>query len=146
MADRKEDFQYAIGDNPNNLSTLRRMGIPIPDQVIYSPASLYYVRSDGTRVGDGYQTVEWIWDVISRQKIAILLEIMNGQDYHYTYVKSDRRDGDYALPEIGYSIWYAIMWRPILSGQEGVPIARSPVSYQSVRLQFRLLSEHSEYL
>ena len=146
MTDRRLDFQYALGTDPNNLGTLRRMKIPIPDQVVYAPASVYYVRSDGTRVGDGFAVVTWIWDVIARHNLAILLEPMGGEDYLYTYVKSDRRDGEYALPEEGYTIWYAIMWRPILSGTEGVPIAKSPVSYQTVKLQFKLLSEHTKYL
>ena len=144
--DRRGDFQYAIGADPNNLSTLKRMKVPIPDQVIYAPASLYYVRADGTRVGDGFASLGWIWDVISRENLAILLEILGGDDYVYTYVKSDKRDGNYALPEEGYDIFYSILWRPILSGNEGVPIARSPVSYQSVRLQFRVLSAASGYL
>lgn len=144
--DRREDFQYAIGTDPNNLSTLRRMRVPIPDQVVYAPAALYYVRADGTRVGDGFATVNWIWDVIARNNLAILLEPMEGAEYMYTYVKSDKRDGNHALPEEAYSIFYSILWRPILSGTEGVPIARSPVSYQSVRLQFRILSEESSYL
>lgn len=146
VQDRKGDFQYAIGDDPLNLASLRRMQIPIPDQVIYAPASIYYVRADGTRVGDGFATINWIWDVISRHRLASLLELMEGADFHYTYVKSDKRDGDYALPEEGYSVFYTIMYRPILSGQEGVPIARTANSYQSVKLQFRILSEESGYL
>ena len=146
MTDRRLDFQYALGLDPNNLATLRRMEIPIPDQVVYTPSSIYYVRPDQTRVGDGFETIVWIWDVISREKLAILLEPMAGAEYLYTYIKSDRRDGNYALPEVAYSVWHSVMWRPILSGQEGVPIARSPVSYQSVKLQFRLLEEHTEYL
>ena len=144
--DRRLDFQYAIGDDPNNLSPLRRLKIPIPDQVVYSPSSLYYVRADGTRVGDGFGTINWIWDVISRENLAIFLEVMGGADFHYTYVKSDKRDGEHALPEEGYSVFYVIMWRPILSGTEGVPIARSPKSYQSVRVQFRIISEEVSYL
>ena len=146
MYERKADFQYALGVDPENIATLRRMMIPIPDQVIYSPASIYYVRSDQTRVGDGHANIAWIWDVISRDKLAVLLEPMGGADYLYTYVKSDKRDGEHALPEEGYSIFYAIMYRPILSGKEGTPIARSPKAYQSVKIQFVILSEETGYL
>jgi hypothetical protein len=146
VADSKHDFQYAFGSDPNNLTTLRRAQIPIPDQVVYLPASTYYVRTDQSRVGDGQSSVSWIYDVISRDRLKVLLYPLGTADYAYTYVKSDKRDGNYAMPEEGYSVWHAIMWRPILSGQEGVPIARSPVSYQSVHIQFRLLEEHTEYL
>lgn len=144
--DRRGDFQYALGVDPENIVELKKLKIPIPDQVTYAPASLYYVRADGTRVGDGYATFSWIWDVISRENLAILLEPLEGAEYTYIYAKTDRRDGEYALPEEGYSVFYTIMWRPILMGREGVPIARSPKAYQSVRLQFRVLSEETGYL
>lgn len=146
MYESKADFQYALGVDPENIATLRRMMIPIPDQVVYSPASMYYVRSDMTRVGDGFGSITWIWDVISRDRLAVLLEPMGGAEYLYIYVKSDKRDGEHALPEEGYSIFYSIMYRPILSGREGTPIARSSKAYQSVKLQFRILSEETSYL
>ena len=144
--DRRGDFQYALGVTPGSIAELKKLKVPIPDQVVYSPASLYYVRTDGTRVGDGFAMLSWIWDVISRENLAILLEPLGGVDYAYVYVKSDKRDGNHALPEEGYSVFYAIMWRPILAGTEGVPIARSSVSYQSVRVQYRVFSEEISYL
>lgn len=143
------DIQYALGLDPNNLIPLHgpmSLKIPIADQVVYSPASVYYFRADGTRVGDGFASALWVWDVISGTNLALLLEVLDGADWVRLYVKSDKRDGDYAAPEEGFSVWYAIMYRPILSGSEGVPIARSSQAYQSVKIMFRLLSEHVAYL
>ena len=141
-----DDIQYALGTNPNNLTLLRRLKVPIPDQVVFSPASIYYYRADSTRVGDGFSTAMWVYDVISSENLAILLEFLDGADYTYLYVKTDERDGDSAIASEGFSVFYAIMYRPILSGQEGVPIARSSKAYQSVKITFKLLSEHTEYL
>ena len=145
MSDKKEN-KYAIGTDPNNLPTLRRMEIPMPDQVVYAPASVYYVRSDGTRVGDGYAVVSWIYDIISIDRLAALLEVMDGEDSAYLYITTDRRDGDVSLPEEGFHMYYAIMWRPMLSGSEGVPVARSSKAFQSVKIHFRLLYEMTGYL
>ena len=144
-----DDLLYALGTDPNNLALLSgplSMKIPIPDQVVYAPASIYYYRSDGTRVGDGFASAAWIYDVIASDSLAMLLEFLDGDEYTYLYVQTDKRDGDYALPEEGFSVWYAIMYRPILAGQEGVPIARSNKAYQSVKIMFRLLSEHTQYI
>ena len=83
--DRRGDFQYALGVNPENLAELKKLRIPIPDQVVYAPASLYYVRTDGTRVGDGFATFSWIWDVISRENLAILRYINTLRNIGYSY-------------------------------------------------------------
>ena len=141
-----EENQYAIGTDPNNLPTLRQLKIPMPDQVVYDSASLYYVRSDGTRVGDGYSVVGWIYDVISIDRMAALLEVMSGADFAYVYIVTDARDGDISLPSEGFNMYYVIMWRPILSGSEGVPIARSSKSWQSVKINYKILNEMTGYL
>ena len=141
-----DENKYALGTDPNNLPTLRRMEIPMPDQVVFDKASVYYVRSDGTRVGDGYSVASWIYDVISIHKLASLLEVLDGEDFGYVYVTTDTRDGDISLPEEGFKMYCAIMWRPILSGSEGVPIARSSKSFQSVKIRFKLLYEMTGYL
>jgi hypothetical protein len=147
MADN--DIQYAVGLDPNNLTPLngpKSLKIPIPDQVVFTPASVYYYRADGTRVGDGFAGAVWVYDVISGESLYLLLEILDEEEYVYMYVRTDKRDGNYALPEDAFSVYYAIMYRPILSGEEGVPIARSSKAYQSVKIMFRLLSEHIEYI
>lgn len=144
MSDREN--LYAIGTDPNNLPTLKQLKIPMPDQVIYASSSLHYVRSDGTRVGDGYPVVNWIYDVISIDRLASLLEVMDGEDHAHVYITTDARDGDISLPEEGFHMYYVIMWRPILSGSEGVPIARSSKAWQSVKIAFRILYEMTGYL
>jgi hypothetical protein len=138
--------QYALGIDPNNLPTLKRMLVPIPDQVIFAPASLYYTRSDGTRVGDGYMSAGWIYDIISINKLNVLLQPLEGEDYAYLYMVTEARDASFALAELSFKMYYAILWKPILSGNEGVPVARSATALQSVKLQFRLLYEMTGYL
>lgn len=139
-------LQYALGLDPNNLARLDRSKIPQPDQVIYSPAATTYIRADGTRASDGIASAAWIYDIIAGTSLARLLEILDGEEYGYVYVKTDKRDGTIALAENAFSVFYAIMYRPSVAGQEGVPVARSAKAYQSVTIQFRLISEHSEYL
>lgn len=143
------DIQYAIGLDPNNLTPLngpKSLKIPIPDQVVFSPAAVHYYRADGTRVGDGFPSAMWIYDVISGTNLFLLLEILEEEDFVYMYVKTDERDGNSPVASEAFSVYYAIMYRPILSGSEGVPIARSSKAYQSVKIMFRLLSEHIEYI
>lgn len=141
-----DDMQYAIGTDPNNLSLLRRIKVPYPDQTVFKPASVYYMRGDGTRVGDGYISTQWIWDVISLQKLSALLEYLNGEDWVRVYIRTDRRDGTYYNPRTAFAVYYGIMLKPILSGNEGVPIARSPYALQTVSITFKNLLIQSNYL
>ena len=140
------DFQYAIGRDPNNLADLKRLGVAWPDQAVFTPATVYYDRPDGSRVGDGFKMVSWIWDVISWQRLATLLEYLDGGEYAKVYIRTDLRDGTYYAPRTSYGVYYATMLKPRLTGAEGVPIARSPYAYQTVSIQFRNLIEQPGYL
>lgn len=137
---------YAIGPTPQTLAYLTNMHIPIPDQVVYTPASTYVQRADGTRVGHGYPSAQWIWDVISNSALSQLLEFLNGADYAYVYMRTDTREGIIKQPRNAYDVFYAIMYKPILAGQEGTPIARSPYAMQSVQIQFHRLIPQPGYL
>lgn len=141
-----QDMHYAIGTDPNNLSDLVRMHVPWPDQIVFEPASVYYTRGDGTRVGDGYITARWIWDLISLQKLSYLLEYLNGNDWARVYIRTDRRDGTYSNPRTAFAVYYGIMLKPIVSGNEGVPLARSPYALQTVSITFKNLLIQSNYL
>lgn len=141
-----QDMRYAIGTDPNNLSELNRMKVPWPDQIVFQPASSYYMRGDGTRVGDGYASATWIWDVISLQKLSYLLEYLNGEDWVRVYMRTDRRDGTYPNPRTAFAVYYGIMLKPILSGSEGVPLARSPYALQTVSITFKNLLIQTSYL
>lgn len=142
----EDDTNYQVGETPQTLIPLRRMLIPIPDQVVFQAAATYYTRADGTRVGDGVTSCEWIWDVISAANLSTLLGFLNGQDSARLYISTDRRDGTYPNPRSAFDVYYAIMWKPVVAGQEGVPIARTPYAYQSVRVRFTNLIIQPGYL
>lgn len=144
---KPDDYRgYAIGNTPQTLSYLWRMGIPMPDQVVFSPAGVYVERADGTRVGHGYPSCQWVWDTIAGDRLSVLLSFLNNQDYAYVYLRTDVRDGTHNFPRLGFNVYYGIMYKPIITGQEGVPIARSPYTYQTVQIQFRRLVEQAGYL
>lgn len=130
------DSDYKIGLDRNNLVKLRDINISPPDQVTYRPASVYYVRSDLSRVGDGFATVVWVWDIMAVERMARLLSFLNGADYADVYIKTDLRDGTIALPRNSFFVYSCKMWKPILSGEEGVPVARSPYALQTVQIKF----------
>jgi hypothetical protein len=134
------DFQYKIGATEEELVSLHLLKIPWPDQVIYSAASVYYPRSDMSRVGDGYASVSWIWDVISRTALATLLQYVGGSSA-VVYIQTDVRDGTIAKPSAAFSKFRCTMWMPILSGEEGTPIARSALGIQTVQIKFVNLVE-----
>lgn len=131
-----QDADYKIGLSVDALLPLRRLGVPDPDVPVGSEAAVYYARADGSRVGDGFTSVSWVYDVISRVSLYRLMQFLSGEDYAYVYVKTDIRDGENALPRQDFAVYYGIMYKPILSGQEGSPIARSAGAYQSVKIQF----------
>ena len=141
-----QDLNYAIGKLPNGLSDLRLMCVPYPDQIIFAPASVYYIRGDGSRVGDGYISVNWIWDVIAIQKLSPVLEYLNGADWVDIYIRTDARDGTYPNPRSAMNVYWCKMWKPILSGKEGAPLARSPYALQTVAIQFKDLILQTGYL
>lgn len=137
-----KDTAYAIGQSQSTMLRLRMAKIPPPDQVIMNPTAKMYVRGDASRVGDGYRSCQWIWDVISGEKLYNLLDIaglVSGDFYKLVYIDTDLRDGTTHIPKL--TTYSAIMYRPVLSGNEGTPIARSPYTYQSVKITFNRLIE-----
>jgi hypothetical protein len=141
-----DDSLYKIGADPSNLISLKDLGVAAPDQVTFQKGSIYYVRADISRVGDGYSIATWIWDVISIDRLAKLLQFLNDEDYVELYIRTDKRDGTFARPANAFRVFSAMMWKPILAGDEGNSIVRSPRSMQSVQLKFvNLIEMSTEY-
>lgn len=136
------DSAYAIGVDANSIVKLRRAEIPPPDQIVMAPTATVYTRGDASRVGDGYRSCQWIWDVISIEKLNNLLNIAGLTDGSHSasiYVVTDIRDGTTHQPT--FKTYQAQMYKPILSGKEGTPIARSPYAYQTVKVTFNKMVE-----
>jgi hypothetical protein len=126
--------------------SLKNLGIAPPDQVTYQPSSVVYVRGDMSRVGDGFAVVSWIWDTISIEKLSQLLKFVGSSTYANVFIQTDVRDGTHAVAENAFKVFSAMMWKPLLYGQEGVPIAKSPYVMQTVNIQFVNLVEQVGYL
>jgi hypothetical protein len=140
------DSLYKIGSSLSNLIPLKNLGLAAPDQVTYQPASSYVVRADMTRVGDGFTIATWIWDIISIERMSQLLAYLNGADYANVYIRTDIRDGTHAIAANAFKVFSAIMWKPLLFGQDGNAVVRSPYALQSVKIQFVNLIEIAGYL
>ena len=140
------DSAYAIGLLTAEMVYLRQMNVPPPDQIVYKPAAVYYVRSDFSRVGDGFASVEWVWDTISISRLHNLLSFLGTADYASLFVITDKRDGSYPNPRTSFGMFSATMWKPIITGEEGVFVARSPYVVQTVKIQFVNMVELSGYL
>jgi hypothetical protein len=140
------DSLYKIGSSLSNLIPLKDLGLAAPDQVTYQPASSYTVRADMTRVGDGFIIATWIWDIISIDRMSQLLAYLNGADYVNIYIRTDKRDGTHAIAANAFKVFSAIMWKPLLFGQDGNAVVKSPYALQSVKLQFVNLVEIAGYL
>lgn len=131
-----QDTNYAIGLSPLKLVTLRSMDIAPPDQVLYQDATQYYVRSDMSRVGDGFSILTWIWDTMSYVRVANLARFAAGQHSAMVYVRSQMRDGTIARADQSFNVFYGTMWVPFLFGQEGTPVAKSNRVYNTVQFKF----------
>lgn len=142
----REDSNFAIGTSPAALITLRQLNISVPDQATFQRASVYYTAADMSRVGDGFPVASWIWDVISLVRLSSLLSFLDGKDSNTVYIRTDERDALNALPRNSFKVYQAIMWKPILSGQEGTPIVRTPYAIQSVQIRFVGMVEQIGYL
>lgn len=146
MADFCTDFDYQIGDTPTQMVTLRQLGIAPPDQVVFKPSTTYYARADFQRVGDGFASCDWIWDIISLSRLSNLLSFLNGQESASLYIATDKRDGTHPNPKTSFAVFSAIMWKPIITGEEGVHVAKSPYALQTVKVQFVYMVELTGYL
>ena len=135
------DTLYKIGTDPVNMPTLKQLGVPVPDQVTYQAASVYYVRGDMSRIGDGYALASWVWDVISIEKLSKITSLLSGADYVNLYIRTDIRDGTFSNAAISFKVFSAMLWKPLLFGEDGNPIVRTPYAMQSVKLQFVNLVE-----
>ena len=118
-----------------------RLGIAIPDQVVYMPYTKLYSRADFSRVGDGYPTLTWVWDVLSRNTVSTFLELLNGNEYADVVIRCEVRDGTYPSAIASFKTFSAIMYKPLLSGTDGVSVARSTKTYQTVVVKFKKLIE-----
>ena len=123
----------------STLFSFAKLGLSIPDQIVYRVASVYYGRADYSRVGDGFPQLTWVWDVLSRSTLAILLTLLDGNDYADVVVRTDTRTGEDPNPLPSFTTFTAVMWKPLLSGEEGVMVARSNLAYQTVSVKFRKL-------
>lgn len=142
----REDTLYKIGLDLANMPSLRQLGIAPPDQVTFQAASAYYVRGDLSRVGDGYSLASWIWDVISIDRLSKLTALLGGADYVSLYIRTDIRDGTFAIAANAFKVYSAMLWKPLLFGKDGNSVVRSPYAMQSVKLQFVNLVEVPGYL
>ena len=140
------DYLYGIGYYANAVVSFRMLRIPIPDQVIWQAASQYYARSDMSRVGDGFSIISMVYDVISYESLARLLDHLNGNESAELYVRTDVRDGTFAIAANAFKIYKATMWKPLLFGQEGEPIVRTSKAYQTVQIKFVNAVEQIGYL
>ncbi len=130
------DTDYCLGVAANKMIPLRLLLVPDPDQVIYKPAAMFYQRADFHRVGDGFASIEWIYDILDNVSTYKLLEFLNGEESKGIYVRSDIRDGTYLNNGQAFNVFYAVMWKPILTGEEGVSVARSSKAQQTVKITF----------
>ena len=140
------DNDYKIGYTPTKLVPLRLLNIAVPDQVTFQPASTYYSRSDFSRVGDGFIAVAWVFDIISIDRLANLLAYLDGDTWNDVYIRTDMRDGTVPMAENAFKVYSAIMWKPMLFGKEGNPVAKSALAMQTVNIQFMNLVEQIGYL
>jgi hypothetical protein len=130
------DTDYKIGRSAGSMARLRDLGVAVPDQVIFQPASAFYMRADYSRVGDGYATAFWVWDMISLARLSNLLAYLDGGESASVYIYTDLRDGTNALPRNAFATYSCVMWKPLLHGPEGMPVAKSPYVVQTVQLRF----------
>lgn len=138
MTSLQDEYQIRRSTDPAMMSfTVLRL--PIPDQEIYATAAKIYARADFSRVGDGYPSLTWVWDVLSWGNLATLLDLLDGAEYTDVRVRCETRDGTYPNAIASFKTFTAVMLKPIMSGTDGVPIARSSNAYQTVTLRFRKL-------
>lgn len=141
-----EDSDFKIGTNINILLSLRDMKVSPPDTVTWNPTAVAYVRSDFTRVGDGFASAEWIWDTITLPRLSKLLSFLDGEEWASVYIQTHKNDGTYPTPELEFGVFSAIMWKPRIGGNDGVQIVGSYRTMQTVRIQFVNLVEQAGYL
>lgn len=132
----KEDTDYRIGFYPDKCIALPKLGIAVPDQVTWQGASQYYARSDLSKVGDGFAIVTWVWDMISYERLARLLEFLQGKESNEVYIHTDIRDGTFAIAANAFNVYKVTMWKPLLFGQDGEPVVRTAMVYQTVQVKF----------
>lgn len=135
-----EEYKIRRSTDPD-LMSFERLKLPPPDQVVFREYGLVYVRADHSRVGDGYPSLTWVYDVISRANLYKFVALLGGEDYASVRIRTDTRDAEHAGVETSFKIFDAVMWKPVLSGQEGTSIARSDLAFQTVSINFRKLQE-----
>jgi hypothetical protein len=141
-----QDTDFKISLDIDNLISLRDMKVAPPDTVVWRKNAVNYVRGDFTRVGDGFASAEWIWDTITISRLSNLLYFLAGEDWASVYIQTHKNDGTYPAPELQFGVFSAIMWKPIIGGDDGVQIVGSPYTMQTVRIRFVNLVEQSGYL
>jgi hypothetical protein len=84
--------------------------------------------------------------MISISRLSQILSFLGSADFAKVYIVTDKRDGTFPNPKISFGMFYATMWKPILSGDEGVFVVKSPYVAQTVKVTFVNLVEQLGYL
>lgn len=131
-----QDHHYMLGTSQTTMASLQQLRIPLPDTVTGAKASTFYIRTDMHRVGDGFAYFSWVWDIISREALSVIYSMLGDADSVTVYVRTNIQDSVSPSPSLDFHTYSAIMYRPIMTGDDGTPVARSQYSYQSLKLQF----------
>jgi hypothetical protein len=135
-----DDYQIRLASDAD-MMTFARLKIPVPDQVVFREAGLAYVRADMSRVSDGYSSLTWVWDILTRAHINMFITLLDGEDHVLVRVRTDTKNAEFANIDASFKTFDCVMWKPILSGTEGLPIVRSELAFQTVSINFRKLVE-----
>lgn len=120
---------YAIGTGlpPVRLPLLN---VPDPWTPPFNEFSLRSVNGDGIIRGDGFPNFVWTWPVLSQSQYNIFEAAIPATDASVKlYVRTRINDGT-------FKTFYAVMARPVFSGDDGTPSELDVPTYNNVTLHF----------
>lgn len=122
--------QYKIGLTLLGIARLPDLNIPDPFTPPFDEFSLRTVNGDGIVFGQGFPAFVWQWPSLDLVQFnALCAFITAGAASSKVYVRT-------RLPDFSFATFYAVMARPIITGEDAMPSPEGVPQYNEVSVKF----------
>lgn len=125
---------YKIGATLNGMLLLPDWGIAYPENSYFEPWSSRQQGGDKVTRGDGFPFAQWLWPRgMTRDEYNILMSFISedvASGHVYIRTRNNRARG------LAFANYYAVMNRPVLTGDGGQPSENFVDAFTQVKVLF----------
>lgn len=121
---------YKLGATLNGMARLPDLGVPDPFTPPFEKFSIRSQAGDGNIKGRGFPFAEWHWPSLTFAQVKRLTDFIPSTDASAkVYMRTRLNDGTFAN-------YYAVLVRPVLTGEDGTPAEQDVAVFTDVKVKF----------